>query len=329
MELEIKRRFSDAILKTARERYGIAKDDIEPLAGFESFIYACRKGDEAFILRISHDRRRSEALIAGEVDWINYLAEGGAGVAHAILSEQGRLVEAIPDGEGGHFLATAFVRAASGPPRGEQWNEALFERYGRLIGRMHVLSAGYTPTQPTWTRPAWNDPIMLFVEQWLPPEQTTIHTRYQALIARLAALPQNQATYGLIHQDAHAGNFFVDENGRITLFDFDDCVYSWYANDVAIVLFYAIINHPEPEAFGAQFMSHFLRGYRREHTLEAEWLAQMPDFLKLREMDLYAAIYRSFDVENLTDPWVAGFMRGRRERIESDVPVVELPFASL
>ena len=33
-------------------------------------------------------------------------------------------------------------------------------------------------------------------------------------------------------------NFFVDEAGQITLFDFDDCAHNWFINDVAIVLFY-------------------------------------------------------------------------------------------
>lgn len=142
-------------------------------------------------------------------------------------------------------------------------------------------------------------------------------------------LPRSRETYGLIHQDAHGGNFFVDVAGQITLFDFDDCVYSWYANDVAIVLFYAVTNRPDADTFGQNFMRHFLRGYRQESELSAEWLAQFPHFLKLREMDLYAVIHRSFDVDNLTDDWVRQFMAGRRERLQQGVPYVALDWAAL
>lgn len=145
----------------------------------------------------------------------------------------------------------------------------------------------------------------------------------------LQSLPKDRESYGLIHQDAHGGNFFVDDQGQITLFDFDDCAYSWYANDLAIVLFYAVTNIPDPESFGREFWRHFWRGYQQENLLESAWLEHIPHFLKLREIDLYAVIHRSFDVNNLTNSWVSGFMKGRRERIINDVPYLDIDVASI
>ena len=49
-------------------------------------------------------------------------------------------------------------------------------------------------------------------------------------------------------------------------------------------------------------MLPFLTGYSRENPLETRRLNGIPYFLKLREIDLYAVIHRSFDVENLDDP---------------------------
>ena len=86
-------------------RYGIEEGHIGLLDGFESFIYEfdwTRDGVvEPGILRIGHSLRRTPALIQAEVDWINYLAEGGAGVAKAWLSAGGNLVEAVEDGKDG------------------------------------------------------------------------------------------------------------------------------------------------------------------------------------------------------------------------------------
>jgi Ser/Thr protein kinase RdoA (MazF antagonist) len=127
----------------------------------------------------------------------------------------------------------------------------------------------------------------------------------------------------------YRGNLFVDQAGRITLFDFDDCHHSWYANDMAIVLFYMVVNTEDAESVAARFMPYFLRGYRLENRLDARWLREMPHFLKLREIDLYAVIHRSFDVNNLDDPWCSAFMQGRKERIEKGVPYVDFPFESL
>lgn len=68
---------------------------------------------------------------------------------------------------------------------------------------------------------------------------------------------------------------------------------------------------------------------RGRYRLDSGWLREIPHFLKLREIDLYAVIHRSFDVENLDDPWCVGYMRGRKERIEAGVPYVDVDFASL
>lgn len=311
-------------------RYGISPDRIQILDGFESYMYEFNRDGQNYILRIGHSFRRNDNLIHGEVDWINYLARGGASVSRAILSNNERLVERINDGKEEQFLVTAFVRAAGRPiQKGKQWNDELFERYGRLIGRMHALSRSYEPANPAWRRPDWDDPLMLDVESWLPATEPIAGQRYRDLLTSLSTYPRDAESYGLIHQDAHAGNFFVDRSGRITLFDFDDCCYSWYANDIAIVLFYAMIGEEDEQAFTRTFMRHFFRGYRLESDFSPAWLQRIHSFLKLREIDLYAVIHRSFDVDNLEDRWVAYYMQGRKERIHNDIPFVDFDFEEL
>lgn len=329
MEKAIKEKFNEAILHEVMGRYGIAASEIRLLDGFESFIYEFDRGPAQYILRIAHSTRRSEGLIQGEAHWINYLAGGGATVAQAILSRQERLVEAVDDGLGGQFLATAFVKAPGRPPRQVETAPDYYERYGRLLGRMHALTRGYVLPDPAWKRPEWDDPIMLDVTRNLPPAEALAVEKYEGLLAHAKTLPKDGTSYGLIHWDAHEGNLFVDKAGTITLFDFDDCLYGWFAYDIAIVLLYAVMGQPDPAGFTRAFLSDFFRGYRQENRLDPAWLAEIPVFLKLREIDLYAVIHRSFDVENLDSPWCARFMAGRKERIENDVPFVDFDFTSL
>ncbi len=329
MEDHIRQRFSDAILRIVKLRYEIPSESLRLLAGFESFIYEFDRGDKAYILRISHTLRRSMNLIQGEVDWINFLSAGGASVARAVPSIRGHLVEAVEDGSGGQFLATAFDKAPGGPPGKESLKADLFFRYGRHMGQMHAISQKYHPLDEAFRRPDWNDPEMMFAERWLGPENQSILDRYTILRAYLEKLPVDESGYGLIHQDAHYGNFFVDVDGRITLFDFDDCCYSWFMNDIAIVLFYAVLGQDDEPVFTREFMSHFLCGYQQENNLDTKWFKEIPYFLKLREIDLYAVIHRSFDVENLEDPWVAYYMRGRKQRIEEDIPFIDFDFEEL
>ena len=329
MEHEISRRFNDQILDETKQRFGINSDNINALDGFESFIFEYEKDDGEYILRIGHSRRRSPALIHAEVDWINYLADGGAGVAKAVLSVNDELVEAIDDGEDGQFLATAFVKAqGDNAHKMGLWDETLFVKYGRLLGRMHKLSKDYEPSNPEWKRPTWNDPTSLTVlEQLSEEKETAVRAEYNKLLAHLNELPMDKDSYGMIHQDAHAGNFFVDENYNITLFDFDDAVFGHFIYDIAMVMFYAITNHPTPEEQLATLWPLFMQGYQEENDLDPSWYAEILPFMKLREIDLYAVLIDTFGYDEMGHPWIDTFMNGRQDKIAQGIPYVNFEFA--
>jgi len=323
MDPQIKQRFTEDHLREAMDRFGIAAGNIKPLDGFESFIYEFSRPDGEYILRIGHSERRSEAMIRGEVDWINHLARGGAAVARAIESARGNLVEGIDDGHGSQFLATAFVKAEGQEPRREMGTPRLIQTWGQAIGRMHALTKQYRPSGPNCIRPHWDDPEINSLPDILPPEDAQAREHARNLIDYLHRLPIEPESYGLIHQDAHMGNFFVASEDTITLFDFDDCCYSWFANDIAIVLFYAVMWEEDKAAYTRYFLDNFMAGYRRENQLDPVWLREIPPFLKLREIDLYAVILKDFGEEYVNHPWCAGYMRGRRERVCENLPYIE------
>ena len=329
MEQQIKDRFSDAILHEAMRRYGIPANQIHALNGFESFIYEFRRDAKDYILRITHSLRRSEDLICGEVDWINTLSDGGVSVARAIHSQDGNLVEQIEDPQGGTSLVTAFVKAAGRRPWEAGWTPERYATYGALLGKMHALAENYQPANAAWKRPEWDDEIMEFVERFLPDSENLAKQKYRAICDHLHTLPKEPNSYGLIHQDAHQSNFLMDDDGCVTLFDFDDCGYSWFINDIAIVLFYISVEEEDAPAFTQAFMPHFLRGYRQFHSLEAKWLKEIPAFLKMREIELYAVIHRDFDLSNIDNAWCAQFMRARKDKIERDVPFIDFDFEML
>lgn len=352
MDAKIIDRFNDTILQEAIQRYGIAKETIQPIDTFESFIYQYKREGNGYILRIGHSLRKSEALVQGEVDWINYLARGGVSVARAIPSLRNKLVEVINDNQSGQFLVTAFVQAKGQAPWEAGWSTTRYETYGELLGKMHALAVDYHPV-PAWRRPEWDEDSLNFIQQYLPATEVIAHKEYQALLEHIYTLPKDKNCYGLIHQDAHQNNFFMDANGALTLFDFDDCGYSWFMNDIAIVLFYISMDWKEfgyssLASFTTEFMLHFLRGYSRAFTVDRSWLKEIPTFLKLRELELYAVVHRDFDihgidhnsfeefihtpgfgVNNSGHIWIANFMRERKNRIEQGIPFIEFDFEAL
>jgi Ser/Thr protein kinase RdoA (MazF antagonist) len=317
--------FTDEILAEAMRRYGIVPGQIELLDGFESFIYFFRRDGQEYILRLSHSLRYTLDRIEGEIDWINFLADAGVPAARAVPSLSGRLAETIPDASGGYFTVSAFEKAPGGPPKRADWDAGLLVEVGRLLGRMHTLAKSYQPGQERYRRPHWDNDLEESAARYLPAGEERVIARWNEVLAGLRALPRDPESYGLIHQDVHGGNFFLD-GGKITLFDFGDCCYAWFVYDLAMALFYALPHHcdsPEQSAFARQALEQLWSGYCQENTLDPAWLANIPAFLKLREIDLYIAIHRSMDLNNL-DPWCAGYMDGRKARIETGQPFVEI-----
>jgi len=325
MEGRIRDRYSQSILDQAREAFGIDPGDIEELGGFESYIYQFKRGEEEGILRIAHSIRRIPDQIRGELDFIHHLKSGGASVAGPLLTLNEDWVAVLDDGAGDFFVANAFEKAAGKHHKGE-WSQPLLFEYGRQIGLMHNLATMYQPSHPAWKRLEWDDPVHLQVGDFIPEEDQRIKGLYHEVIETTQSLPRDRNSYGLIHQDAHQGNFFVDGSGRITIFDFDDSSYSWFVEDIALVLFYAVMGQEDPAAFTAAFLKGFLPGYFSEFDLDPKWFREIPLFMKRREIDLYAVIHRSFDVENLDDPWCIWYLEGRKERLDNGIPYLAYDF---
>jgi Ser/Thr protein kinase RdoA (MazF antagonist) len=194
---------------------------------------------------------------------------------------------------------------------------------------MHALAQTYQLTNPAWRRPQWNDAGFDFPTMYLPAAEGLALQKYREVRAYLNGLPKDSASYGLIHLDAHPSNLFITPQGKLTLFDFDETAYSWFINDIAIVLFYVVMDAQDWPAYTREFMVPFLRGYQKANLLDASWLKEIPYFLKLRELELYAVMFRDFDVDNIEDEWCARFMKGRKAKIESDAPFIDFDFTSL
>ncbi|MCB2213774.1 phosphotransferase [bacterium] len=331
MEKSTRKLFTKTILSKALNLYDIQPETAQILDGFESFIYNVRKDGQDLILRIGHDGRRSVDMVQGEAEFLNHLAHGGLSVARVLPSKDGRLAETIPAADGSHFVMTLFTKAPGHVPTLAEWKSPLFKSMGVFMGKLHALSKTFQPSQPRYRRfdiEADFNEMIETAKKHLPPGDGPVLAVHQETLAKIRQLPKGADSYGLCHIDFHNGNFFLTDEGQITLFDFDDCQYAWYIYDVAMALFYALPNNhrgPEELYLASTFLTKFWSGYRTANDLDPAWLAKIPLFLKLREMDLYIVIHRSMDMDNL-DPWCAGFMAGRREKILNRTTFIDLDF---
>ena len=334
MEKSIQALFNQTVFINALQAYGIDEGNAEPLDGFENFIYQVKKGDKFFILRIGHASRRNFNLVRGEAEFLNHLAKGGLSVSRVFSSLSGQLIETIPASDGSHFVITLFDKAMGNPPNFKQASPELYLNMGSYMGKLHFLSKDFRPSQPQFTRMDIAKDMATMTDtgnKYLPPGDEGILKAYEESTQSILQLPRTTESYGLCHIDFHGGNFFVTENGTITLFDFDDCQYAWFVYDIAMALFYAISHDctkPESLNHAGEFLTLFWSGYQKNNRLDPEWLLEIPKFLKLREIDLYFAIHRSLDINNL-DSWCASFMHLRRQKILDRMPYCDLDYAAI
>lgn len=316
----------DDILEKAAGFYGVAKNRLAKLGSFESLVFEFEKGGKGFILKLTHSIHRSKEQVMGEIEWVNHLKNHGVNVCEVIPSNNGALIETI-EIEDSYFIVYVFEKAPGDHAQKGQWSDNLIAEWGRTLGRIHAATKIFTPSRESFRRIQWHEDDTLNAKKYIPPDQREVIDKIEAHKARLLELPMDNRSYGLIHSDLHNWNFYV-HNGNLHIFDTDDCHYNWLAYDIAIPLYYALrtaeIGDDNIE-YARYYFDLFMKGYRDKNQIEPVWITRIPDFMKLREMDLYIIIHKE-DAADIND-WCRRFMRGRREKIENDIPVIDLDFS--
>lgn len=328
MEPSISARFSESLVAETAARYGLKREELNLLGGFDSRVYEFDRPDGRFILRILQDPRRPMALVRGELDWIEHLARNGVPAARPIPSARGNLVETIPDSRGGDFLCVAFERAPGGEIRKDHIGDPFFRCYGDLLGRMHAATKTYAPGNPAWRRPDWDAAGAISADIEMPSGQDEVMGIYRKLKDRLRALPRGSESYGLIHTDIHMGNLTITEDFNLSIFDFAECCYGHFIYDIAMVVFYSTDASDDHSEFVERFMPPFLEAYREHNRIDPAWLAELPCFLTLREIDLYAE-FLSYRAAGGINEWRDKFLDGRKEKILAGQPYIDFDWPIL
>jgi len=334
MHPELVRRFNERVRDEAAGRFGAAPDELSRLNAFENHVYEFTNPDGVeVILRISHSARRTHDYTQGEIEFVRFLSAAGLPVARPVLSDCGQFIERIEDDQPGHyFLASAFERAPGvvfddAPAlKAAYWAPPLFRELGRTFARLHDRAREYRLSNPLFKRQEWHEYDVVDVDRFAPADETLVRERAAEIIERLQRLPRTRDGYGLIHADLHMHNFCFDD-GRITVFDFDNAEYAWFAKDIAVILFYVARTVPAHDraATAAAFLRPFLEGYRELRPFGPEWLATLPDLLALQRSMNYALFHQYRNPEVLTAEQQDVWRRFRRD-IEAGTPVIDLDF---
>ncbi|WP_026694968.1 phosphotransferase enzyme family protein [Peribacillus kribbensis] len=306
MEASVEKVFTSKIVEEGAELFKGEISSLKKIGDFENYIYEVEVHGIPRIIRFVHSSHRNLELIRAEVDWVGFLAEKGASVYTHFLSIHQNFVEILPAEDGTCFYASCFEKLSG---KSISWEDIeqdshIAYAWGKGIGQLNRLTKIYE-SDKEMKRPHWEEEELLRIELFKPDIEPDLLSYREEMIAELKSLPKNTDTYGLIHSDLHTGNFLY-EGGRINIFDFDDCSFHWFASDIAMPIYYLIMQRDfstkdNRSGFLRAFLAHFLSGYQSENTLPKDLLKNIPLFFRLRDITLLSVLYKKFDHLNMSN----------------------------
>jgi len=327
---------NEKIVDYAAQCYGIEKPQLKPMSGGHyTHVYEFAQNNRQYVLRIiPPDDEYSIQAVKAIQGWTSYFASHGASVPKPVVSRNGNLIELAEQDNKIYTIVVSEKARGTLAERlsSDQWNDTLYHNIGKAVGKMHALAKEYIPSGLSLKRPEWNMIRNLYNStKCLDSSQLIIKEKYEKNMNYICSLAKDKDCYGLIHNDLHFANFYVDlDNNTITLFDFDDCSYGWFVMDIATPLFDIVVlyNRCDKEKLVSRFLKNFLKGYVTENNVNTFWVNQLPYFLKELEIYYYTLLFEKYDV-NDHKSWVGKFMVNRKYRIENDIPYISLDFEDL
>ncbi len=323
---------NQTILKYAESLYNVKPLMQDTLGNSANLVFEVIKDDVPYILRVSECTEKKKAHVEFELSWMDYLSKSLDNIAEPVKSINNKLYETIAIDNLSYILC--LFQKAEGKivdcHNKTEFNETLFRDLGWIMGNMHRLTADYCVNIPnpefSWDNNAffWPEYNVILDKDVQPFEKKYTNELY--------ALPKSKDSYGIIHQDIHIYNFFVNK-GHITLFDFDDCNFSWYACDIANALFHMVQmavphkNTKERIEFAEAYLISYLKGYTQANTIDEFWINKFDVFMKYRRTQTYKFIQNNYK-DNPVNPHQQ-YLDFLKYDIVNDLPYVDIDYKKI
>ncbi|WP_417383440.1 phosphotransferase enzyme family protein [Gimesia sp.] len=245
------------------------------------------------IIRISDGVVRDRDELLGELLWLEHLIQHGCTVTTPVPSRRGELLETIGLDEGAMHVCCfkRFGGRQLDPTNTAEWNDELFLKLGRALGRIHRASDQLQLPVDRDRRPWYEIKLGQFPDPLPEIFNPVVVDAMREFTDDCRSRPTVPRHYGLVHRDFHAGNFLVEE-GKVQVIDFDLGCYGWRAMDLAVLLF-IYYYYPSLQVPGAcaetagHVLAKLVEGYREEYTIDREQLETVADMIMLNTVSNY------------------------------------------
>ncbi|WP_455204024.1 phosphotransferase enzyme family protein [Kaarinaea lacus] len=238
--------------------------------------YLLAENDKEYILRLYRNDWRSLEDVRFELGLLNHLHSSGCAVAYPLTTTSGTLHTSISFPEGTR-QADLFSYAKGNAP-GTDLSPPQSQILGEAVAQIHVTTDQFSPTG---TRQEMDleyllDASLNALKGFLSKKQYADITQISKTIKQqMPTIERHSPCWGICIGDVNASNFHLDNNNAITLFDFDQCGYSWRAFEIG-KFFSTILNRESKQLL----MQAFLQGYQKVRSLSDNEKTAIPLFVK-------------------------------------------------
>jgi Ser/Thr protein kinase RdoA (MazF antagonist) len=300
----------ESVVFLAVQNYAIGKElSCTLLSVGDNDTYLVTASQKKYILRIYRYKKHwlhEEENYIFELEWLTFLKEKNLPVSYPIQRLDGGFLGTISAPEGQRYWA--LFSFAEGEVTLDVTSA---EAYGQSIAEIHVASNAFkTFHQKHQANLDFliDIPVARIINDISNNRKEDVHyLRVLAanLKARIESIPFSGDEYGIIGGDFHGQNHHIDEQGKITHFDFDLCGYGWRAYDVAV--FRWARARDDDDMWNA-----FLKGYNSVRPLSDNEMKAISVFVLIRHIWLMGSHTTYPDIACNKEYWDLRFKNLRK-----------------
>lgn len=276
-----------SLVKTLQQNYpAIDIRSCELLAMGCTDNYLLKGKRKKYVFRLYRKNWWPKAEIDGELQLLEVLTRNKLDVCKPIRADNDKRYISVKTAEGTRYGALFDYIPGRHLGHTSRSRHANLRQLGEMTARMHMIADTIDPPVKRWTMD-----FGAIVPPFLKAASSVLSHREKdlAYLNRLAvrlediifSQPEGSLDFGLCHGDLHVHNVMLGPEGKLTIFDFDWCSYSYRAYDLATVWW----SLPREEK-STRLWKSFLNAYLKQRKLSKQEKQLMPWFVILRQFEL-------------------------------------------
>lgn len=235
--------------------------------------YIINANEADYVFRVYSYTWRTPQEIQDELDLLLLLHNEGISVSYPVPDNNGALIQELNAPEGMRY-GVLFTFAKGDKVRFKSADTCRL--IGQLMAKMHRVTQGKTNSRITYNYQTLIDSPYNLASQYFDKTLPEMQYISELTLSLKEAITQAAATAtGIVHMDIWYDNMAIENDTRITLFDFDFCGNGPLLLDVAYFC-NQLFNIETDKQIYEQKVSSFINGYRQIRNLRYKELQLIP-----------------------------------------------------